>query len=109
MKLLPAFLLSHSRGAVHRRGFRNSRNFRTPITNRATPKLVVHGERPTTDFLGTGAGPMAFAPRRERVVGRGQPAELPARSRGSCSKAIERAHFVMLYFGLFVRNEVNPE
>jgi hypothetical protein len=45
-------------GCTIRRGFRNSRNFRTPITNRATPKFVVHGERPTTDFLGTSAGPM---------------------------------------------------
>src|SRR5215831_13269614 len=74
-----------------------------------TPSLVLRAERPPTDFLGTGAGPMAFTPRRERVVGRGQPAERPARSRGSCSKAMERAHFVMPYFGLFVRSEVNPE
>src|SRR5262249_41577350 len=33
-------------------------DFAPPITNRATPRLVVHGERPTTDFLGAGAGPM---------------------------------------------------
>jgi hypothetical protein len=32
------------------------------------PKLVFRPERPTTDFLGTGAGPMAFDRRREMVV-----------------------------------------
>ena len=39
------------------------------------PKLVFRAEWPTTDFLGTGAGPMAFACRRARAVGRVQPTE----------------------------------
>src|SRR5262249_29510873 len=43
--------LSH--GVHHTEGFPQF-----PITNRATPRLVVHGERPTTDFLGAGAGPI---------------------------------------------------
>jgi hypothetical protein len=85
-------------GCTIRRGFRISRNFRTPITNRATPRLVVRDERPPTDFLGTGGGPMVFAAVQERVAGRARPAERAAESLRRGATARERAHFVIPLF-----------
>ena len=64
-----------TRGVQFPRGFRNFRNFRTPIANRATPILVSRTARATTDFLGTGDGGMAVGGRRASVTGGAQPAE----------------------------------
>src|SRR5262249_49967018 len=65
----------------------------------ATPSLVVGAERRTTDFLGTGAGPMAFARHRGLVVGRAQPTQTGTRSPGSDAKAVALGLVVMPPFG----------
>ena len=72
--------------------------------------LVFRTERANLRFSGTGAGPVAFARRRERVAAGPQLAE----AAGGVAAVVRRAGAVdglchALYFGLFVRNEVNPE
>src|SRR5262249_8207777 len=70
-----------------------------------TQGLVPRTARPPTDFLGTGAGPMAFvvAPRSSSAAPSRQDAYL--RPPGSGAKTMARGRFVMLLFGAVRTNE----
>jgi hypothetical protein len=74
---------------------------RRRIAQSPTLGLVFRAERPTTDFLGTGAGPMAFA----AAAG----SSLIAPSLEPRAKRMESRRFFCAYFGLFVRNKVKSQ